>query len=238
MCGRYRLARKKEILAEYFDAGDDVDWAPRYNVAPSQDVPVIRQDATKPIRSVSLMRWGLIPWWAKDAKAGFKMINARAESVAEKPAFREPLQSRRCLIPADGFFEWAKEGNAKSPYCFARADDAVFAFAGLWDRWKSPDGALLHSCSIITTTANALVSGTHDRMPVILERENYDLWLDPGFTKTDPVLDFLKPLRPEAMRSWRVSTRVNSVLNDDAACIEEYSPEPIPPELQGTLFEA
>lgn len=109
MCGRYRLVRKKEILAEVFDAGDDVDWAPRYNVAPSQDVPVIRQDATKPIQSLSLMRWGLIPSWSKDPKVGFKMINARAETVEEKPAFREPLQSRRCLIPADGFYEWAKE---------------------------------------------------------------------------------------------------------------------------------
>jgi putative SOS response-associated peptidase YedK len=238
MCGRYRIARKKEILAEYFDAGHDVDWAPRYNVAPSQDVPVIRQDATKPVRSVSLMRWGLIPWWARDAKAGFKMINARAESVAEKPAFREPLQSRRCLVPADGFFEWAKEGNTKSPYCFARADDSVFAFAGLWDRWKTPDGELVHSCSIITTTANPLVRGIHDRMPVILERDNYDLWLDPGFAKTESVIELLKPCPPELMRSWRVSTRVNSVVNDDPACIEEFHPAPIPPEAQGTLFGA
>jgi putative SOS response-associated peptidase YedK len=238
MCGRYRLARKKEILAEYFDAGDDVDWAPRYNVAPSQDVPVIRQDATRPIRSVSLMRWGLIPWWAKDAKAGFKMINARAESVAEKPAFREPLQSMRCLVPADGFFEWAKEGKTKSPYCFARADDSVFAFAGLWDRWKSPNGDLLHSCSIITTTANALVRGIHDRMPVILERDNYDLWLDPGFTKTESVIELLNPCPPELMRSWRVSPRVNSVVNDDAACIEEFHPEPISAEPQRILFGA
>jgi putative SOS response-associated peptidase YedK len=236
MCGRYRLARKKEILAEYFDAGDDVDWAPRYNVAPSQDVPVIRQDAARPVRSVSLMRWGLIPSWAKDAKAGFKMINARAESVSEKPAFREPLQSRRCLIPADGFYEWAKEGKTKSPYCFARTGDSVFAFAGLWDRWNGPDGEVLHSCSIITTTANALVGGIHDRMPVILEPGNYDLWLDPGFRKTESVLEFLKPCPPESMSSWRVSPRVNSVLNDDAQCIEKYRPAPIPPEPQGALF--
>ncbi len=108
MCGRYRLARKKEILAEVFDVGDDVDWSPRYNIAPSQSVPVVRQDATRPVRSFSLMRWGLIPFWAKDAKAGYKMINARAETIAEKPAFREPLLSRRCLIPADGFYEWVR----------------------------------------------------------------------------------------------------------------------------------
>jgi putative SOS response-associated peptidase YedK len=158
MCGRYRLARKKEILAEVFDAGTDVDWAPRYNIAPAQDVPVVRQDASQPIRSFSLMRWGLVPFWAKDPKAGFKMINARAESVADKPAFREPLQSRRCLIPADGFYEWAKEGKAKAPYCFTLADGSVFAFAGLWDRWKNPQGETLQTCSIITTSANALVS--------------------------------------------------------------------------------
>lgn len=225
MCGRYRLVRKKEILAEVFDAGDDVDWAPRYNVAPSQDVPVIRQDATKPIQSLSLMRWGLIPSWSKDPKVGFKMINARAETVEEKPAFREPLQSRRCLIPADGFYEWAKEGRAKSPYCFTLADDSVFAFAGLWDRWKSPLGETVQTCSIITTSANALVSGIHERMPVILERENYDLWLDPGFKKVEPLLDLLRPYRAESMRSWRVSARVNSVQNDDPACLEEYFPE-------------
>ncbi|HXM64554.1 MAG TPA: SOS response-associated peptidase [Terriglobales bacterium] len=108
MCGRYRLARKKEILAEVFDVGDDDDWSPRYNIAPSQSVPVIRQDATRPVRTVSLIRWGLIPFWAKDAKAGYKMINARAETIAEKPAFREPLLSHRCLIPADGFYEWVR----------------------------------------------------------------------------------------------------------------------------------
>ena len=112
MCGRYRLSRRKEILAEYFDAGDDVDWAPRYNVAPGQDVPVLRQDAARPVRSLSLFRWGLVPWWSKDPKAGYKMINARAESVADKPAFRDPLQSRRCLIPADAFYEWSRHEAA------------------------------------------------------------------------------------------------------------------------------
>jgi putative SOS response-associated peptidase YedK len=159
MCGRYRLARKKEILAGIFDTGNDADWAPCYNVAPGQDVRVIRQDPTRPVRFLSLMPWGLIPSWATDHKAGYKMINARAETVADKPAFRELLQSRRCLIPADAFYEWAKDGEAKLPHCFARADDSVFAFAGLWDRWPNPEGDVLSTCSIITTTANALVSG-------------------------------------------------------------------------------
>lgn len=224
MCGRYRLARKKEILAEYFGVENDVDWSPRYNVAPGQNAAIVRQDATRPVRSFSLMRWGLVPFWAKDAKAGYKMINARAETIAEKPAFREPLQSRRCLIPTDGFYEWAKKGKEKSPFCFTLVDDSVFAFAGIWDRWRNPERELVETCTIITTSANALFSGIHDRMPVILERENYDLWLDPGFRKVEPLLDLLVPSRADSMRQYRVSTRVNSVQNDDPACAEEYSP--------------
>ena len=226
MCGRYRLARKKEILAETFDVDvdDDVEWSPRYNVAPDQDVPVVRQDAGQPLRSISLVRWGLIPSWSKVAKAGYKMINARAETVAETPAFRDPFRSRRCLILADGFYEWAKEGKQRSPFCFSMADDSVFAFAGIWDRWRNPDKEWIETCSIITTSANTLLSGIHDRMPVIMMRENYDLWLDPGFEKTDDLLDLLKPFPADAMRHHRVSTRVNSVKNDDLACAEEFIP--------------
>jgi putative SOS response-associated peptidase YedK len=171
------------------------------------------------------MRWGLIPSWAKDAKAGYKMINARAETIAEKPAFRESLLSRRCLVPADGFYEWSKFSKGKSPICFTLADDSVFAFAGIWDRWMNPERELVETCSIITTSANALVLGIHDRMPVILERENYDLWLDPGFGKVEPLLDLLVPSRANSMRQYRVSTRVNSVQNDDPACAEEYGPQ-------------
>ncbi len=228
MCGRYRLARKKEILAQTFDAENEVDWSPRYNVAPGQDVPVVRQDATRPVRMLSLIRWGLIPSWSKDAKAGYKMINARAETVADMPAFRDPFRSRRCLVPADGFYEWTKQGKQKSPFCFSMADDSIFAFAGIWDRWRDPkrdpDKKWLETCSIITTSANALLSGIHDRMPVIMKPENYDLWLDPGFKKVDDLLDLLRPFPAEAMRHYRVSTRVNSVKNDDPACAEEYVP--------------
>lgn len=230
MCGRYRLARKKEILAETFDAENEVDWSPRYNVAPGQDVPVVRQDATRPARMLSLIRWGLIPSWSKDAKAGYKMINARAETIADLPAFRDPFRSRRCLIPADGFYEWAKEGQQKSPFCISLADNSIFAFAGIWDRWNNPhqmdpNKKWVETCSIITTSANALLSGIHDRMPVILKHENYDLWLDPGFKNVDDLLDLLQPFPAEAMRHYRVSTRVNSVKNDDAACAEEYAPK-------------
>ena len=224
MCGRYRLARKKEILAEYFDVENDVDWSPRYNIAPSQSVPVVRQDVTRPVRSFSLIRWGLIPFWAKDAKAGYKMINARAETIAEKPAFREPLLSRRCLIPADGFYEWSKSGKGKSPFCFTLTDDSVFAFAGIWDRWKNPERELVETCSIITISANALLSDIHDRMPVILKSEDHDRWLDPGFKQVDDILDLLKPYQADSMRRYSVSSRVNSVKNDDAGCAEEHIP--------------
>jgi putative SOS response-associated peptidase YedK len=171
------------------------------------------------------MRWGLIPFWSKDAKTGYKMINARAEQIAERPAFREPFESRRCLIPADGFYEWAKKGKAKSPYCFALVDDSIFAFAGIWDRWRNPEKELIKTFSIITTSANALVSEIHDRMPVILEYENYDVWLDPGFRRVEPLLDLLMPYRADSMRRYRVSARVNSAQNDDPACAEEYTPQ-------------
>jgi putative SOS response-associated peptidase YedK len=224
MCGRYRLARKKEILAETFDVDNDVEWSPRYNVAPSQNVPIVRQDASQPSRSISLARWGLIPFWAKDAKAGYKMINARAETVADTPAFRDPFRSRRCLILADGFYEWSKEGKQKSPFCFSMADDSIFAFAGIWDRWRNADKEWIETCSIITTSANALLSGIHDRMPVIVRPESYDLWLDPGFTKVDDLHDLLKPFSADAMRHHRVSTHVNSVKNDNPACAEEFTP--------------
>ena len=224
MCGRYRLARKKEILAETFDVENDVDWIPRYNVAPGQNVAVVRQDATRPVRSFSLMRWGLIPFWAKDANVGYKMINARAETLTEKPAFREPLQSRRCLIPADGFYEWSKKDKEKSPYCFALGDDSIFAFAGIWARWKNPKGESVETCSIITTSPNSLLADIHGRMPVILERDSYDIWLDPGLKRADDLLGLLKPYRSDTMRRYRVSSRVNHVKNEDPECAAEYKP--------------
>jgi putative SOS response-associated peptidase YedK len=228
MCGRYRLARKKEILAEVFEVADDNDWSPCYNIAPSQIVPVVRQDVTRPVRSFSLILWGLIPFWAKDAKAGYKMINARAETIAGKPAFREPLLSRRCLIPADGFYEWSKSGKGKSPFCFTLADGSVFAFAGIWDRCKNPKRELIETCSIITTSANALLTDIHDRMPVFLKTEDHDRWLDPGFRQVDDILDLLKPYQADSMLRYSVSSRVNSVKNDDPACVEEH--------VLGTLF--
>jgi putative SOS response-associated peptidase YedK len=148
------------------------------------------------------------------------MINARAETVATKPSFRDALKKRRCLIPADGFYEWSKSGKVKTSFCFTMADDSIFAFAGLWETWKNPAGQLVATCSIITTTPNAICADVHDRMPVILPDEVYDLWLDPGFQKTDDVCQLLKPFDPALMRRYEVSSRVNLVKNNDAGCAE------------------
>src|SRR5664279_2743766 len=139
MCGRYRLSQRKQLIQEYFDTADEVDWEPRYNIAPSQSVGIIRQDRAKPERRFSLARWGLIPYWAKDASIGYKLINARSETVGSKPAFREAFESRRCLIPADGFYEWVREGQTRQPFHFGLQDDSLFAFAGL----TTPPNALL-----------------------------------------------------------------------------------------------
>ncbi len=219
MCGRFRLTRVDK-LAESFGIEPEDDRVPRYNIAPTQNVAVIRQHAEVPKRFGSQIRWGLIPSWAKDASIGYKMINARAETVATKPSFRDALKKRRCLIPADGFYEWQKNGTTKTPFCFTMADDSAFAFAGLWEQWKSPAGQLVETCSIITTTPNALCADVHDRMPVILFEDTYDLWLDPGNQKTDAVCDLLKPFDAKLMRRYEVSSRVNLVKNNDAACAE------------------
>ena len=192
MWGRYRLSRRKQVIEEYFntDSWDD-DWSPRYNIAPTQLVPVVRQKPKEPVRVVSLVRWGLIPLWAKDPSVAAGTINARSETASTKPAFADPLKFRRCLIPADGFYEWKRASGPKQPYCFEVGDGELFAFAGLWDRWKSANGDWIRSCSILTTTPNAVTSAVHDRMPVILDRGNYDLWLDPGMNNVDVVSELL-----------------------------------------------
>lgn len=218
MCGRYRLSRRKQIVEEYFDAASDApDWTPRYNIAPTQPIPVIHQNPKEPRRGISLMRWGLIPSWAKSV-SGPPLINARSETAATTPAFRDPMNLRRCIVPADGFYEWQRKGNAKQPFCFEVNDGELFAFAGLWDRWKDPSGQWMKSCSILTTTPNAVTSAVHDRMPVILDRDSYDLWLDPGMTDVKVVSEMLKPYDAQLMRSYPVSARVNHVVNDDAEC--------------------
>lgn len=219
MCGRYRLSRRREVVEEYFDVSSDIeDWKPRFNIAPTQPVPVVHQHPKEPRRNVSLIRWGLIPSWAKDSSVAANMINARSETAAALPAFREVLKLRRCLIPADGFYEWKRTGTNKQPYCFEVNEGELFAFAGLWDRWQAPDGKLFETCTIMTTTANQTLAGIHDRMPVILAPEHYDLWLDPRVQTPSAVESLLTPFDAGSMRSYPVSTRVNTVVNDDPEC--------------------
>ena len=234
MCGRYRLSRRAEIWGSYFYAEyEGMAWEARYNIAPTQTVPVIRQDPHEPVRRASLVRWGLVPYWAKDASVGYRMINARAETAAEKPAFKESLQRRRCLIPADGFYEWPRSVKVKQAFHFGLQDDSLFAFAGLWDRWRGSDGTTLETCTILTTTPNQLLADVHDRMPVILPAASYDLWLDPGFRDLAATTEMLKPYDAGPMRRYPVSTRVNNVANDDRQCSE---PIEVPGAIQARLF--
>jgi putative SOS response-associated peptidase YedK len=221
MCGRYQLSKSEKQVREHFGVSVDEDYSPRYNISPSQSVITIRQDATAPDRLLSKMRWGLVPFWAKDVAIGYKMINARSETVMEKPAYRDSFKKRRCLIPAAGFYEWKKIGKEKQPYNFGMTDDSIFAFAGIWDTWKSPDGTPIDSCSILTTTPNTLVQDVHDRMPVILATDDYDQWLDPGVKETSTLVELLKPFPAKQMRRFPVSQLVNSPKNDKPECLVE-----------------
>lgn len=233
MCGRYRLSRRKQIIEEYFDTTPlDDDWNPRFNIAPTQPVPVIRQHPKEPVRQISTMRWGLIPNWSRDASVAGSTINARSETAATKPAFRDPLKFRRCLIPADGFYEWKRTATSKQPFCFEVNAGELFTFAGLWDGWKDPSGRWVKTCSILTTTPNSVTATVHNRMPVILSPDDYDAWLDPGMTNVQVVTELLKPYDPESMRSYPVSSRVNHVANDDEDCSKPV----VPREPQNRLF--
>jgi putative SOS response-associated peptidase YedK len=247
MCGRYRLSKTEKYLLEHFGvrSREDFEWKPRYNIAPTDQVPVIRQDKNEPVRTISSMRWGLIPYWAKDASIGAKMINARSESLTEKPAFKDAIERRRCLVPADAFYEWKKTSNGtrivRQPFLISMKDDEAFAFAGIWDRWKSPEGNIVLSVSILTTDANPLVRDVHDRMPVIVPREHYDLWLDPGFRDVKALEEILKPFPASEMEKLAVSSRVNSVKNDDPECAspaadEAESAKPLDSPRQKSLF--
>ena len=219
MCGRYRLSRRKQIIEEQFEAQPwDDDWSPRFNIAPTQQIPVIRQHPKEPFRQISTMRWGLVPSWAKDTSGAARMINARSETAHTLPSFRDPLKYRRCLIPADAFYEWKRNRTSKQPYCFEVDEGELFAFAGLWDGWKDPNGNWIRTCSILTTTPNAMTSSVHDRMPVILDPGSYDLWLDPGMQNAAAISEFLKPYDARLMRCYPVSTLLNRVANDDEGC--------------------
>ena len=223
MCGRFALTDvSAETLTSAFGVDEVPDLAPRYNIAPTQPVATVIQDAESGRRRLAIMRWGLIPSWSKDLTIGSRLINARGETVHEKPSFRVALRKRRCLVVADGFYEWqAQPSGPKQPLFIGLTDGAPFGMAGLYEYWTEPEsGETLTTCAIITTAANEFMAPIHNRMPVILPRDAYDPWLDP--TLTDPVaaLSMLNPYPPDLMTAYPVSRRVNSPANDDPSVIE------------------
>jgi len=223
MCGRYNLVTDAEGLADFFDLVNQIEWRPRYNIAPSQPILAIRPSPAG--REGVLMRWGLIPFWAKDAKIGYHTINARAETVDQKPAYRAAFRRRRCLIPATGFYEWRQCGRGKQPYVIRVRGGGLFAFAGLWESWKDPDGGEIESCSIIVTDANEALKPIHDRMPVILDPEVYERWLDPDNEDHRALKGFLRPYPSDRLEMWPVSRRVGNPSFDDPGLIESV-PDP------------
>lgn len=246
MCGRYTLLAEPQELEAEFGVIGPVGFSPRFNIAPSQQVPIVRlvgvaapasmavvrlaeqggSSSGGASRRLDILRWGLIPHWAKDAKFGYHTINARAETVASQPAFRDAFRKRRCIVPANGFFEWQKVmlggKEVKQPHYIHRKDGRPMGLAGLWDRWVGPDGEAIESFTIITTEANELVSSLHNRMPVILRREDYAAWLNPD-AKGDDLKSLLAPCPSDWLAIRPVSRQVNSPRNDDSGCIAELS---------------
>ena len=218
MCGRYTLASPTERLAEEFgvDASSS-ELSPNYNVAPTQGVAAVLEEAGQ--RRLEVLRWGLIPPWADDPGIGSRMINARSETAPGKPSFRRAFRERRCLIPADGFYEWQRTNGAKQPYYIHMEDGRPFAFAGLWESWSKGGEGEVRTCTILTTGANALVGEVHDRMPVILAHDAYDVWLDPA-SERDELTGLLAPYPEDEMEAYPVSRFVNSPSNNDPRCIE------------------
>ncbi len=243
MCGRYALTAKEEDLVRKFlpkpvsqETFKGKDFEPRYNITPSLHVLTIRQDVGSDDsdqmdrgaeRSAHWHRWGLVPLWAVDAKIGYKMINARSETVAEKPAFGSAIKYRRCLLPASGFFEWQRKESykPKTPYYFYPTDGEPLAMAGLWETWKSPNGGSVLSCCILTTEANALMEPIHHRMPVLLDERDYDCWLDRKMTTPEKLKPFLKPCREGLLSRRPVSSLVNSPKNDGPEILAEINPD-------------
>jgi putative SOS response-associated peptidase YedK len=218
MCGRFTLHIPPELIAEIFGAPLPVDYRPRFNVAPSQIHPVVRWGGKG--REIAPMRWGLIPSWAQDQRLGFSMINARAETLYTKPAFRGALHARRCLVLSDGFFEWSHEGKEKEPFHISLKGGGVMPYAGLWDQWRDPEGEIVETFTIITCASNDLVQKFHDRMPVILERKDYETWLNPAFPP-ERAMELLRPYPAGKMALWKVGTFVNNPRNDSEECIKK-----------------
>lgn len=218
MCGRFTLHTLVNLILQQCGI-EEISWEvkPRYNIAPSQDIPVIRQQDGK--RRIDPLRWGLIPAWAKDPKIGYTMINARSETAAEKPSFRAAMKSRRCLIPADGFYEWKKEGKTKQPFLIRRQDEQPFMFAGLWEGWDKGEGPI-ESCTILTTAANDFMAPLHDRMPVILSPNDYAAWLNPDEKDATKLAYLFEPPADNELVMYPVNKIVSNARNEGPQCIE------------------
>jgi putative SOS response-associated peptidase YedK len=229
MCGRYTLSSPVEVVADLFEIAFPnrgmeqlplPEIHPRYNLAPTQEAPFALVRERGAPRTLALLHWGLIPYWAKAASIGNRMINARAEGVADKPAYSLSFKKKRCLIPADGFYEWKKEGKGKQPYLIRRRDHRPFAFAGLWSAWRNPVGGLVETFTILTTAANSAIKDLHDRMPVILDRKDFSLWLDPKVDDREKLQALLKPSPDADLETVPVSKAVNNPAHDGPDCAE------------------
>lgn len=230
MCGRFSLSASAQLVADAFQLSEVPDLAPRYNIAPSQSVATIRRLEPGAPRRLDRLSWGLLAPWAKDPKAP-RPINARADTVSEKPTFRAAFRSRRCLVPADAFYEWQALGHKKQPFCFRRSDHGLFALAGIWERWEGPEGQSLESVCLLTTEPNELVAAIHDRMPVIVPPEAYDRWLDPTLHDPAVLLGMVAPYPASLMISYPVDPKVGSPAHDTPDCLA-----PLEPKGQLSLF--
>lgn len=221
MCSRYNLTAPPEAVRSYFEARGEADFPPRYNIAPTQPILVVR-NGTHQTRELVLVRWGLIPAWSKDpAQIRAPLINARAETAADKPSFRGPLRHRRCLVPATGYYEWTGSTGAKQPHLIAPRDGGLMAMAGLWEHWLGADGSEIETATVLTVAANAVTSRLHDRMPLILSPEDYDLWLDCRPGSAEHIIEMLRPAAEDQLDIKPVSRKVNNVRNEGADVLDD-----------------
>jgi putative SOS response-associated peptidase YedK len=246
MCGRYAITTAPEAIRALFGYPEQPNFPARYNIAPTQPVPIVRLAEGR--RSFALVRWGLIPAWVKDPRAFTLLINARGESVIDKPAFRYAMRRRRCLFPADGFYEWRQEGKGKRPFFIRPRSGVAIAFAGVWETWAGPNGEEMETAAIVTTTANRALRHIHDRMPVVVAPEAFDFWLDGGKIDAETAAALIAPAPDDLLESYEISSAVNHAANDSAELLAPVEPgaplaEPQParakpkkPDGQLTLF--
>jgi putative SOS response-associated peptidase YedK len=222
MCGRYAITTAPEAIRALFGYAEQPNFPPRYNIAPTQPVPIVR--LAEGTRSFALVRWGLIPAWVKDPRTFSLLINARGESVIDKPAFRNAMRRRRCLFPADGFYEWRQEGKGKRPFFIRPRSGTPIAFAGLWETWTGPNGEEMDTAAIVTTTANRALRQIHDRMPVVILPEAFDFWLDGGKVDAETAAALIEPASDELLEAYEISSAVNHAANDSPALIAPVTP--------------